>query len=66
MTGKLEVSYRRVTPIETDLVFEGWIEEDRSRAMVARATCSAGGEVTAEARALFVRVDFGAVARRER
>jgi len=66
MTGKLEVTYRRVTPIERDLVFEGWVEQNRHRAIVARATCSADGELTAEAMALFIRVDFDEVANRTR
>lgn len=66
MTGKLEITYRRITPIDRDLVFEGWVEEDRGRALILRAVCRAGEEVTAEARGLFVRVDFGEVAARER
>ena len=65
MTGRLDVVYRRVTPIETDLVFEGWVDQDRGRAILAKATCSAGGQITAEANALFVRVDFRQVAERE-
>jgi acyl-coenzyme A thioesterase PaaI-like protein len=58
VTAKLEVAYRHVTPLEEDLRFEGWIESERGRRVVARATCHAGDTLTAEAEALFLRVDF--------
>ena len=64
VTSTLEVRYRRVTPIETPLRFEAWIDEDRGRELVARATCHAGDTLTAEAKGLFVRVDFERVQRR--
>jgi len=63
VTAKLEVSYRRVTPLEEDLRFEAWIESQQGRRIVARATCDAGTTRTAEAEALFIRVDFGQVQR---
>ncbi|UCE86554.1 MAG: hypothetical protein JSU66_02115, partial [Deltaproteobacteria bacterium] len=55
---------RRVTPIETPLRFEAWIDEDLGRELVARATCHAGETLTAEATGRFVRVDFERVQRR--
>ena len=61
MTAKLEVKYRRPTPIETDLVFEGWVHDNGDRYMRAKGTCYAGDTLTAEATALFIRVDFGKV-----
>jgi len=58
VTARLEVTYRHVTPLEEDLRFEAWIESQRGRRMVARATCHAGDTLTAEAEALFITVDF--------
>jgi len=63
VTAKLEVSYRHVTPLEEDLRFEAWIESQQGRRIVARATCHAGTTLTAEAEALFIRVDFREVQR---
>ena len=39
-----------------DLRFEAWVERHSGRRLIARALCIAGGEVTAEAEALFVTV----------
>ena len=61
MTALLTVKYRKVTPIEQELRFRGWIERAGGRRIVARATCSAGNLVTAEAEGLFLRVDFDAL-----
>lgn len=58
VTARLTVRYRRPTPIDEDLTFEGWIHDERSRRLTARARCLVGGEVTAEAEAVFLRVDF--------
>ena len=58
LTGKLTVRYRQITPIDTDLLFEAWIERDAGRRITSRATCTAGEVVTAEAEALFIRVEF--------
>jgi len=58
VTGVLEVRYRHVTPVEEELRFEAWIESQRARRIVARATCHAGDTLTAEAKGLFVHVDF--------
>lgn len=64
VTAKLEIRYRHVTPIEEDLRFEAWIEENRERRIAAKATCHAGDTLTADARGLFVRVDFDEVRQR--
>jgi acyl-coenzyme A thioesterase PaaI-like protein len=58
VTATLEVKYRHITPIEEDLVLRAWVVEDRGRRVVSRATCHAGDTLTAEAEALFIRVDF--------
>jgi acyl-coenzyme A thioesterase PaaI-like protein len=66
VTAVLTVRYRHVTPLEEELRFEGWVDEDRGRSVVARATCHAGELLTAEAEGLFVRVDFDEVRERMR
>jgi len=60
VTGRLTVHYRHITPVEEELRFEAWIESDNAKRIVARATCHAGGGelLTADAEALFIRVDF--------
>lgn len=63
VTGILEVKYRQVTPLHEDLDFEGWIEKESGRRILVRATCRAAGTLTAEARAMFVRVDFDEIHR---
>ena len=62
VTGRLVVRYRRITPIDTDLVFRSWVERDRGLRLDMRAECvveaSLGDETptrTAEAEAFFVR-----------
>lgn len=66
VTARLSVQYRHVTPCEEPLRFEGWIEEERGRRVVARATCHAGETLTAEAEALFLKVDFREIDERMR
>jgi acyl-coenzyme A thioesterase PaaI-like protein len=61
VTARLEVRYRHVTPIEEELRFDAWVEENRKRRLTTRATCHAGPTLTADARGLFVRVDFAEV-----
>ena len=61
VTGILKVRFRHVTPVDEDLLFEGWIHEDKGRRIVARATCHAGDTLTADAEGLFVRVDFNEI-----
>lgn len=59
MTGRLTLRYRRPTPLDTDLLFRAWIEQDRARRVLVRATCLIDGPEplapTAEAEAIFVR-----------
>jgi len=64
VTAKLEIRYRHVTPIEEELRFEAWVEENRDRRIRIHATCHAGEMLTADARGLFVRVDFKEVQQR--
>jgi acyl-coenzyme A thioesterase PaaI-like protein len=64
LTGTLTVRYRSITPLETELHFRGWIDHVSGRRIKAKATCHAGGRLTAEAEALFVRVDMGHLADR--
>jgi acyl-coenzyme A thioesterase PaaI-like protein len=64
LTGTLHVRYRNVTPVETELVFRAWVHHVAGRRIQSRATCHAGSLLTAEAEALFVRVDLAEVARR--
>jgi acyl-coenzyme A thioesterase PaaI-like protein len=63
LTGTLHVRYRNVTPLDTELVFRAWIDHVSGRRIKAHATCHAGEVLTAEAEALFVRVDMKAMAR---
>ena len=66
LTGTLHVRYRNVTPLDTELTFRAWIDHVSGRRIKAQATCHAGDVLTAEAEALFVRVDMKAMARRAR
>ena len=47
-----------VYAIEEELTLRAWVTEDVGRRIVAKATCHAGDLLTAEAEALFIRVDF--------
>jgi len=58
VTGRLTVRYRKPTPLNKDLEFRSWVHDDRSRTLVMRADCSVGSLISAEAEAMFVRVDF--------
>ena len=64
LTGTLKVWYRNLTPLDTELVFTAWVDHVRGRRIHARATCHADGVLTAEAEALFIRVDMAALAER--
>ena len=66
VTAILEVRYRRITPVDVPLRFRAWVEESEGRRIVARATCEARGELTADAKAIFMRVDFEAIEARGR
>lgn len=61
VTARLTVHYRHITPVEEELVFRAWIEEEVGRRIVAKATCHAGDLLTADADALFILVDFDEV-----
>ncbi len=54
-TGRLEVRYRRPTPLEADIDIEVRTERASNRGVLARAELRASGLLTAEARGLFVR-----------
>lgn len=62
VTGRLNVRYRRPTPLDEDLVFRSWITEDRPLRLRIEAECLLAATVdddrpvrTAEADGLFVR-----------
>ena len=54
-TGRLTVRYRALTPLDTELVLTARVTDARSRRVTASGQCHAGGVLTAEADALFVR-----------
>ena len=54
-TGRLTVRYRALTPLNTDLELTGKVTDARGRRVTATGQCHAGGVLTAEADALFVR-----------
>ncbi len=56
VTGRLVVRYRRPTPLDTELRLLAWVTDERSRRVRVRGRCEAGGLVTAEAEAVFLRV----------
>jgi acyl-coenzyme A thioesterase PaaI-like protein len=65
VTARLTVRYRRPTPIEEDLELRAWVAEERNRRIVVKGECRvaegdgrADGPVTAEAEAIFLKVDF--------
>jgi len=58
LTATLTVRYRAVTPIDEDLELYAQIVHQSGRRWAGRATCSAGGAITAEATGLFVGVDL--------
>ncbi|MEI7887237.1 MAG: PaaI family thioesterase [Actinomycetes bacterium] len=57
MTAHLGIDYRRPTPLQVPLVFEGWLDRSEGRKIYARATLHAEGELTAEAGGLFIAFD---------
>ena len=62
-TAQLTVRFRKPTPLDADLVFEGWQERVDGRRVPARARCLHGDTVTVEAEAVFVRVPVDRVLR---
>lgn len=59
VTARLEVRYRKPTPIDRDLVLHAWVSEDRGWRRTATARCMVDGALTAQATALFVRPRSG-------
>ena len=62
MTGTLTVRYRRPTPLRTELRFEGALDRVDGRKIFTSGRCFAGGDLTAEAEAVFITVDFAKIA----
>lgn len=62
MTGTLTVRYRRPTPLFTDLRFEARVERVEGRKIFTVGRSFSGDELTAEADAVFVRIDFERIA----
>jgi acyl-coenzyme A thioesterase PaaI-like protein len=60
-TGTLSIRYERLTPIDTELEFESWVDRTEGRKVFTVGTIRAGGEVTARAEGVFIRVDPGAL-----
>lgn len=56
MTGTLTVRYRRPTPLNADLRFEGRVESVQGRKVTTRGRLLAGEELTAEATGLFIAI----------
>lgn len=54
VTGSLDISYRRPTPLNTDLVVEARIDEIHERKFLVTGEILHDGQVTASARAVFV------------
>lgn len=57
MTGRLTVHYRKPTPLETELRFEGWLESVSGRKILTRGELYAGDVLCAEAEGLFISID---------
>lgn len=57
VTGSLTVNYRKPTPVNVELTVEARIVEMHPRKMLVRGAILHGGDVTAEAEAVFVFLD---------
>lgn len=62
MTGTLTVRYRQPTPLRVDLRFEGRVDRVEGRKIFTVGKSFHGDVLTAEAEAVFVRVDFARIA----
>ncbi len=62
-TGTLTVRYRKPTPLYDELRFEAWIERTEERKQFIAGTLHHGETLCADAQAIFVFVDSGAIAR---
>lgn len=61
MTARLSVNYRKPTPLSRELEFEGILEKVEGRKIYTTGRCYYNGELTAEAEALFITVDFARI-----
>ncbi len=57
MTARLEVSYRRPTPLGEPLHLEGWVDRIDGRKIFVKGTMGTADHVTAEAEGLFISFD---------
>lgn len=62
MTGTLEIKYRRPTPLHVELRFEATLDRQDGRKLFTSGRLYAGEELTAEAKGLFITVDFARIA----
>jgi acyl-coenzyme A thioesterase PaaI-like protein len=62
-TARLELRYRRPTPLHRAVRFEGWVKQREERKIHAAGRLLADGEVTVEAEGLFIIVDADRVMR---
>lgn len=62
-TARLELRYRRPTPLHRAVRFEGWVKQREERKIHAAGRLLADGEVTVEADGLFILVDAERVMR---
>lgn len=56
LTGTLTVRYRRPTPLDREVRYEGWLERAEARKVLVAGVSTCDGEVLAEGEAVFVRV----------
>jgi acyl-coenzyme A thioesterase PaaI-like protein len=62
MTGTLTIRYQRPTPLRADLRFEGRVDRVEGRKIFTVGRSYANGELTCEAEAVFITVDFAKIA----
>lgn len=62
MTGTLTVRYRSPTPLHVELALRGWVERVEGRKIFTRGTVHVGDRLCAEAEAVFISIDFVAMA----
>ena len=62
MTGTLTVRYRSPTPLHVELALRGWVERVEGRKIFTRGTVHVDGRLCAEAEAVFISIDFVAMA----
>jgi acyl-coenzyme A thioesterase PaaI-like protein len=56
MTGRLEIWYRKPTPLHRELVYTGWVADVDGRKIRTRGALHAGEVLTAEAEGVFIQV----------